>query len=182
MKNIIFILFLVSFTAFSQKVVENDSLLLWQSGRPLKWEDFKGPQLNHYGNVLAETHGEIKTVSCIWSNENIPIFEVAVFLDKNNSWTITDDLESLEHEQVHFNIFELFARKIRMKFSDLNKRKIKSVSVYRDTFDEYLEMNRKLQEEYEVDVLVNQDKQLEWKSKVAKELEELKEYEYIPEE
>lgn len=182
MKNIVIILVFCSQISFSQDIVENDSLLLWQANRPLKWEDFKGEQLNHHGNVLAETFGEIKTVDCVWIGNKIPLFKIAVFMDKNNSWTITDDLESLEHEQIHFDIFELSARKMREKFAELNKKEVTDVNVYEDTFAEYLQMNKNLHEEYDVDVITDQKKQEEWRTKIAEGLEELKEYQYVPKE
>ncbi|UII75332.1 hypothetical protein LV716_13855 [Flagellimonas sp. HMM57] len=184
MRNIVCLILLFVFgKVLSQEVViENDSLLLWQADRSLTWKDFKGKQLNYHGNVLAEIFGEIKTIGTKWSANNTPIFTVGVFMDKCSSWTITDDLESLEHEQIHFHIFELSARRIRKKFAELSKNGVSDVTVYQEIFGENLQMNKQLHKEYDIDVVTDQKKQLEWKVKVLKELEELREYEYIPEE
>ena len=176
------ILFFFMTTCFSQEVViENDSLLLWQADRSLTWEDFKGAQRNYHGNVLAEACGKIKTVDTYWIGET-PKFNIRCYFIKTCSWTITDDPESLEHEQIHFDIYELFTRKIRKAFDELNQNNISDLKKYTDTFSFYLQENEKHNEMYDIDVVTDQTKQLEWKAEVLKELEELKEYEYVPEE
>ena len=165
----------------SKDIVENDSLILWQENRMLEWNDFKGKQLDFHGNVLAETHGDIVILSKK-RVDYVPIIKIGTYFKKYSSWTITEDVLSLNHEQIHFDIYELFTRKIREAFCKLNDEGNIDLEKYEEAFNEFIEENNRYNELYDVDVLTNQSKQKEWRLKVTKELEELKEYEYIPEE
>ncbi|WP_298320503.1 hypothetical protein [uncultured Aquimarina sp.] len=179
-RYLLLILSFISFNLFSQEViVENDSLILWQKDRKLNWEDFKGQPINDRENVLAEVHGSIKTIKTYWSN-GVPKFEIGCHFLKYDSWTVTKDSLSLIHEQVHFDIYELYARKIRKVFCELNEDMITDFKEYQRLFNSYLTENGERNELYDIEVIVNQKKQQEWQAKIAKELEELKEYEYIP--
>ena len=79
----------------------------------------------------------------IWfdcSNEDEPIVAKA-FFDKSKSWTkAADNKELLAHEQLHFDITELFTRKLRKKLSELNdpcgKDSKKVQGIYDKNFEE----------------------------------------------
>lgn len=171
----------LGFYAQDSVVLENDSLILWQKDRKLEWEDFKGKQLNFHGNVLAETHGKISIINCEFT-DYVPVYKIGTYFEKLSSWTITKDSTSLEHEQIHFDIYELFARKIRKAFYRLNEEQNIDLKKYEATFNSFIEENNKYNELYDVDVITNQAKQQKWRECIAKELEELKEYEYVPKE
>ncbi|WP_103068806.1 hypothetical protein [Aquimarina sediminis] len=176
----IVILSLVFCGSFAQEVViENDSLILWQKDRQLTWDDFKGDPVEDKINALAEVHGRIKTIKTYWSN-GVPRFEIGCHFLKFDSWTSTKDSLSLVHEQIHFDIYELHARKIRKAFCELNEKGVTDFKSYQDLFNNNLKANGELNELYDIEVVVKQDNQQKWQEKIAKELEELKEYEYIP--
>jgi len=167
------VLFFQSEVIFSQLKDE----ILWEDAVKLKWEDFKGkaPEKNTIGLKKAETYYAIELDS-EYVEGQLPYCIIKVFFIKNKSWTITNNKEVLAHEQLHFNIGELFARKIRQRFIELNIQGIKDYNLYNDEFNNFLKQERVFQEKYDKEVFFNSKKQLEWKTEITKQLEELKEY------
>ena len=158
---------------------DNEDKILWSSKRKLTWDDFKGKPRENRGTIRAETVGEIITGKSYWEND-VPKFVIQCYFLKNESWTVAFDTPTLEHEQIHFDIFEIHARLIRKSFDSLNKKKVIDFSVYENVFNGFLEQNRKCHDEYDYDVKFDRSKQKKWIEKTTNELEELKEYEYIP--
>lgn len=92
----------------------SSDLIEWQSHRLLKWPDFKGtaPQNSEHA---AQTNSGI-SLDLQGTNTSISISVTAHF-DKQKSWAKRESESDylLNHEQLHFNITELFARKLRKK-------------------------------------------------------------------
>lgn len=86
----------------------------WSPGYKLKWEDFKG---------RPDTTSEFKAITGADLNYiltyNASSFHVQVRCDfiKMRSWTLSNDSIGLVHEQGHFDISEIFARRLRKMFS-----------------------------------------------------------------
>ena len=91
----------------------------------------------------------------------------------NESWykpDICDDF-ILGHEQLHFDISELFARKMRRKlrrtsFSDNVKAEIRKI--YKDILKELKDYQELY--DWETDFSRNREKQLEWNKKITEAL------------
>ena len=86
----------------------------------------------------------------------------------------------MDHEQLHFDITELYARKIRKRFKELQDM---GETDYEEYVKIYYELEKELdafQQKYDSEVYFREQNQKEWIEKIAKELEELKEYECIP--
>ncbi len=177
------ILFLIglSFSTYSQEeIIENDSLLLWQSNRPLNWKDFKGEPKPLRIHNMAGTAPKI--IFIFREGENGVMFPFPLcYFEKYRSWTSTENIRTLEHEQIHFDIEEIYTRKLRMKFEDLKTRFIYDSEIYNFYVDDIFNKCSETQNKYDVEVFNNIKKQEEWKIRITKELKELKEYEYIPE-
>ena len=107
----------------------------------LSWSDFQGV-------VDPNTFGRAKTsykIDIIPENvkvdeqDRIQGFE-ALTVDarfyKKQSWTTVpiNDTIVLGHEQIHFHIAEIFARKIRKKFINLQKNKEARFAVYSESY------------------------------------------------
>lgn len=169
---------------FPQEVVENDSLLLWQADRPLKWEDFKGskqlPKDVHLIHKVA-TSGIFIKKEYSQTQGYLPEVNIRCYFEKYVAWTITNDIEILEHEQIHFDIAELYTRKVRKCVSYLSKDSIYNIDAYIKKVDFLLKEYKELDSLYDEEVLLNYEKQQKWRSRIARELEELKDYEYVPE-
>ncbi len=164
-------------------VVENDSVILWKTDRLLDWEDFKGkgnaPKNEHVLHKVAETISLIKLAYV----ENEDGFEKEVFLcyfSKNESWTITEDIKTLEHEQIHFDIMEVFTRRIRKQHQKLDSLGITDLDEYDLHTNRLIKESVEFNNKYDEEVLLNYPKQQEWRKCIDKELEDLKEYGFIP--
>src|SRR6218665_2010601 len=104
------------------KDTTNDTLY-WIKDRKLTWDDFKGvPDTNSIGG--AATYSGFVTKSRYTSDTSVSVVISAVFY-KKESWKKTQyqTVLSLQHEQGHFDITEVFARKATIAFKayKLNK-------------------------------------------------------------
>lgn len=150
----------------------------WKAGEKLSWSDFKGaPDHNHpyaaitYSGMSYGFSAEIINGK-VWVNYDVKSFFVA-----NKSWVkrwYSNDKGLLKHEQLHFDITELFARKFRKRLSEMNftenvKAEIKAV--YQQITDEKV----KLQKLYDVetDHSKNKQNQNNWDLKINSELQKL---------
>lgn len=158
----------------------NCDKLTWDSTNRLSWIDFQGDIPDEIGLKTAVTFVQIEIVGDVYEGEIPDVKVVANFL-KDKSWTVVSDDETLKHEQLHFDITELHARKLRKRFSILVREKEADFEVYKNCYYSIVLDNNEMQKKYDGEVYFNAKRQKEWQEKITKELEELKEYEYIPE-
>jgi len=92
-------------------LLQNDANIIeWNSDYKLKMEDFKGiPDYSLKYSAISAI--EIKPV--IFEVLDSFHYNFEVLFIKNESWIKKDSKNLLEHEQLHFDIAELFARKLR---------------------------------------------------------------------
>ena len=89
----------------------------WAAGRPLTVADFQGRP------AATEAHAALTSARLDASGacrDNVFVADVRAVFDPNTSWvrdpgTITVAL--LRHEQLHFDIAELYARRLRLRFA-----------------------------------------------------------------
>lgn len=110
----------MSVVAQSNKREGND--ILWSSNRPLTWADFKGPikKSNKMQAAMIAT-GISMELESNETNDSL-LVSVKAYAYKRDSWkdkSATSDY-LLNHEQMHFNITELYARMLRKEISNLN--------------------------------------------------------------
>ena len=177
MVRVVFILFLMSF----QFLVAQDEELSWSANEKLTWDNFKAsPDYSHpyaaitysgmsYGFSADVINGEV------YVNYNVNCFFVA-----NKSWVkrrYLGDKELLKHEQLHFDITELFTRKFRatlskMTFTDNVKAEIKAV--YKRITNEKVSFQEKY--DLETDHSKNEAAQKRWQLNIDLELQKLLEF------
>jgi hypothetical protein len=93
--------------------------LEWREGAKLRWDDFRGPigpaDPSYQG---AASHLSIAIrLSC---TNNVPDLHVSAEFDRNRSWARPNMTAGLlEHEQVHFDIAELYARRTRVEWREV---------------------------------------------------------------
>ncbi len=162
---------------FSQNKVTTDTLIEWNKSRKLKWTDFKGNPPEDKFITIAETQCYIRYIESFYDNNNIPKFTLKCYFGKNQSWTIVSDLETLKHEQLHFDLWELVTRQIRKAFSDLNNKSEKNISVYYEKYTELMHYGIELQNQYDNESYFSEKGQNYWNSKILSELKELNNYE-----
>lgn len=175
LKFIVVLCSLFSIQALSQKIS-------WSENTKLKWENFQSP-VNRKSNpdVVAYTH-------CGWeysvvksSNPKAAIeFNVETIFNEDKSWKDakrTNDYVLL-HEQKHFDIAEIFARKLRKEVQE----KIKTSAdfdkyfkgIYAAISNEY--KNFQITYDKETEHGINKEKQAEYNTFISSELENLKNF------
>lgn len=179
-------LFLMLFvlTSSAQVNVENDSIIIWNKDRKITWDDFLSEKRDYDKNTNA---GAVLTPSIqIYPKKincwDIDYIQIVAQMSKIKSWVEIKTEAGLTHEQLHFDIAELYARKIR-----------KSIAKFIEESEEcdlqgIADIYYRLEEEHwqtqflydeETKHSVNYEKQWEWDKKIACQLEEYKDYELV---
>ncbi|HHS95445.1 MAG TPA: hypothetical protein ENJ45_02565 [Phaeodactylibacter sp.] len=99
---------------------ESPEIIYWSDSDRLEWADFAGEPRYDYQSIAALTSsGIVHYKGC----ENGKIkYKVRAYFEKNESW-VKDEARTehhLIHEQIHFDITELYARKLRKILAERN--------------------------------------------------------------
>ena len=99
-----------AYTGNKTKPVPNeDETIAWRSERKLNWEDFRCmPQKQ--GDAVASTSTSLG-ISYQVKND-VLIYDISCHFSKKKSWGVLKTDYILAHEQAHFDITELHARKL----------------------------------------------------------------------
>lgn len=155
--------------------------IIWDLERPLSWNDFVG-EIELNSNYKAKTFSKINFESRVTKDSiylNIPCFFITT-----KSWVKERFRQNnllLEHEQLHFDIAELVARKIREECSKHRSVSLsESSEVLQNIYDKFYyefwdELNFHYDEETNHSVI--RERQLEWEIKIKNELDLLSKYE-----
>ncbi len=162
---------------YAQNDLPTDSLIEWQRNRLLKESDFKS-KVPKDSKSEASTSARISFSSYTISRGKYG-FIIKAYFSPYKSWSRPYmDSIILMHEQFHFNIAELVARKMRacIRGVETNNHNIKKYTSSIDsTLNELGILNKRYDRETEHGTLVEQ--QIEWQKKIDDQLRELKEYE-----
>jgi len=113
--------------ASSQDINKADSIC-WRSGYKLQWSDFQGVPVD--GLPWKAVCATEITATGFWYGK-CPNYVVNIYFFPSRSWTKdTTSVALLAHERLHFDIRELFARKIRWTVDALRNSCETRVSVY----------------------------------------------------
>jgi hypothetical protein len=172
------LIFLISFFILLSSFHNNEKdVIVWQEGRFLSWDDFKGKTEKRWS--AASTHYD--TFKNLTDKGNKAEVEILAVFYVYKSWKRESWINNsvLEHEQKHFDIVELFARKLRKqvqerKYSSYANLKSVSDSLY-DVMDKEMDL---YQDKYddETDASMNGDKQREWNKNIMAEIQALSLY------
>lgn len=94
--------------------------ILWQTNRKLTWADFKAPPAKgHKASALTNASMQFY----LQQEGNVIKIDTRVFFRTDGSWVKPNAHQDnlLQHEQTHFDIHELFARKFRKYIDEVNK-------------------------------------------------------------
>lgn len=172
------LVFFTSFAVFSQQAVPREDSILWDKSIRLKWSDFMS---------RPDTFSE-RTAGCAASiyvrgfiDNGLPDFIVTNSFIKNDAWTKdTASVNLLKHEQLHFDIAEMYARKIRKAIDSLRRNKVKDIEPYSEEIQKLLKMRKETDSLYDQQTAhgLYGNEQSVWNQKILKELECLSEYVY----
>ena len=152
---------------------QDDSLIFWQETNKLTWDDFKAKP-SASSPYKAFTESEIKTEMSAKNNEAHII--IKTFFDKNKSWVKDRTDELLAHEQLHFDITELWSRKFRQKLKGKTfsfktfQKELNAIqsSIYKESKDMQIDYDKETQHSI---VVASQKK---WEKKIKTDIESLK--------
>ncbi len=155
--------------------------IIWSENRKLTWSDFKGkPDINSAGSASTACKIEIRPVNVLVDEKgNIKNYKslksVALFFP-DLSWVKKKKPHLLLHEQLHFDIVELYSRKLNRKFTELKTRKITKFESYVNSYKKLWAKCRKTQQQYDTETdhgrLVEINKI--WTDKITNELKKCK--------
>ena len=183
--KIIILSILIFFTAqFSnaQRLNENveridEYEVVWDVDRKLTWEDFKAtPPSISETNASASTNCGFDVSAQSNSNRQLIAVTIKNIFYGNKSWVRMDksDLTKLlEHEQAHFDLCEVYARRLRKRVEDSNY-KLNIDTAILEVFEAFKQ--RQLLYDKETNHSRNKEKQAEWIKIIANELQELNAY------
>jgi hypothetical protein len=156
---------------------ERDSIIYWSQHKPLTWEDFEGIKTDLSEPAAARSRLQIQVLTSLKGDGNYKCHYFATF-DRKRSFTIVTDSMVLKHERIHFDIQELFVRKMRKYFELLKLQAHQKTSICRDVFNKYYESLDSLQILYDAETKhsIEKNSQQDWSRKISDDLKTLEDY------
>ena len=170
--NMILQILSLSLILFSTK---QSNLIEWNAGRKLTWNDFKAqPDKNSTNAALTSSRINIEFG---YTNTGLK-YNIKCRFDKNLSWGRIKNDYILAHEQGHFDIAEIHARKLN---KSLKAYKFNNRSVAKDVnaiYESVIKEHHAFQSQYdqETDYSRNFKLQDKWLTKIQDELKNLEEF------
>lgn len=176
LRSLFLFILLVPAVLFSQQGSENllgedENLLKWSATRKLTWDDYKA-------NPVSESDAAASTTTLLSIEYNITSsnfsYKIKSRFSKNRSWGLHKTNYILRHEQGHFDIAEVFARKLHKKMGEYKFNKKTFQKDLKKIYDEVTEEKGKIQNLYdeETNHSINKKKQAEWLKMIEVKLEE----------
>ncbi|MDR2963005.1 MAG: DUF922 domain-containing protein [Bacteroidales bacterium] len=145
--------------------------------RLLAWTDFKAKAPASSPNSAMSMVG---VESAFESDHAIALIDIVSVFYPAQSWAKMQDTSQnlLQHEQGHFDIVEIFARKFRKKLLETNLTSKNIQQKYEQFFASMNTEKDKFQELYdkETNFSRNKEKQAQWNARIAQELTDLEQY------
>lgn len=168
--------FLLASLPFFPAAQENtEELIHWAEDQRLTWQDYKG-KADPASGAAASTATYLG-IDYDFSPGGLT-YRITCSFSKNRSWGLHKTNYILSHEQAHFDIAEIFARKLNMKMTayrfDRNSYKKDLRKIYEQIIVEKEEMQTRYDEE--TNHSINKEKQSEWLEKIRNLLNELVSY------
>ena len=153
---------------------QEDEVILWTPARKLAWSDFKGKPSNISSAAAITASGITYSFSAQGTKDRMELdFKVDTHFYPDKSWYKPKLANTmiLSHEQLHFDISEVYAGKFRQilaktKFTSNAKSEVKAI--YRDILSELNDF----QNQYDSETNFSRDtvQQLIWNKKIKKAL------------
>jgi len=175
-----FSFFLLIFIFTVPVLAQENEKLSWAENRILSWDDFKASPKKHLPYKANTNSGISFSWNATKSSDGIEInYEVGSNFYPNRSWVkeIEEVDYLLAHEQLHFDITELYARKLRKALESYNpgdKIKKELDAIYSEIEQQRRQMQTKFDKE--TNHSINKEAEFKWRIFVKKELEKLSDY------
>ncbi len=151
--------------------------IYWTEDYKLTWNDFKGqPDYNIKTISALSSSGLMHSKGC---KNGIIKYEVLSYFEKRESWVKAEAYTThhLKHEQIHFDITELYARKLRRALSE-QKFKCGQEEAFEYYVSQFIKDWHEVQHNYDSTSRhsINREVQAEWSQRIEIELLLLDEY------
>lgn len=171
----IFLISLTGISGFSQPADSTRNYIFWSDDYRLVWTDFDELPDRH------SKHGALSVVGHLseFKMDNTRYKAVIrTYFDRENSWARNWVPILLAHEQGHFDLAELYARKFRKRVLDEMKQGTLTVKKFEELNDDIDQELKKAHNEYDeaTDYSRNYRFQLQWNNKISQWLEEYADY------
>lgn len=179
-----YILYLLFFSFFYTNA-QTDSLMQWHKNYRLTVNDFTHKDMDSLSTLQVAGIACALNEDCIISCEDQQRYYLSTYayVDINQSWIYpiiaTESL--LKHEQGHFDICEISARKVRKELlKQYQEIGYVTYEVYYEIIENEMDMLASYQDQYDFETYhgAETNKQKEWDKKIEKELLELEPYSY----
>lgn len=158
---------------------ENEKLQ-WEENRPLTWNDFKASPKKSVAYEASTNSGILFSWNySTESGEPVLEFEIITNFYPNSSWV--KDVEETEyllaHEQLHFDISELHARKLRKAIDEYKLGR--NIRKDLNQLYEQVEQERvRMQNRFDAETSHSRNKEAEarWRKFVSEELQRFRKY------
>jgi hypothetical protein len=150
-------------------------VILWNEYYKLGWHDFEGKRSE---DAIGDAGSVVQIKAKPYLVKNKIQYDVAALFVRHKSWVSDKSEALLAHEQLHFDIAELYARKIREKISELSKRNVNDIKIYNAAIQELLEESNNLDMRYDTETLHGAlvRKQEAWETKIKQQLRSLENF------
>jgi Bacterial protein of unknown function (DUF922) len=153
----------------------DEELLNWSPTRKLTWNDYKA-------NPDPNSDAAASTTTYLGIDYNISSssfgYKIQSRFSKTRSWGLHKTPYILSHEQGHFDIAEVFARKLNKKMSEYKFDKKTFQKELKKIYDDVIKEKEDMQDDYDRETRhsINKEKQEEWFRKIAQLLDDYKNY------
>jgi hypothetical protein len=184
---------LILHSGFIYQITSGDETILWSKDYDLVLEDFLGvPDDTLYADFDGATVAG-PDIRYHMKGDQYYVDSVRNLFHKKASWIRRGNRDRNElvpeqiqiddiliHENLHFDISELFVRKLRKRYDSLNRLNVRSKIVYDKIANEVMEARSSFTKEFDLDTQHGKHylNQLEWEKKISEGLEMYDEYCY----
>jgi hypothetical protein len=178
MKKLTFLLLLgvlFIFGSWTSGTNTYDEYVRWNEDTKLTWGHFRGVASP---SSTADAATAVHISARPYRIKKKIFYTVEAYFIPNQSWCRSRSERLLGHEQLHFDIAELYARKARKKISEYRQMGIKDVNTYNEAVSRILQESNSVDLRYDFDTLhgTMQDKQEQWEKDIATELRILSDF------
>lgn len=153
----------------------NEDILTWSKDRKLTWSDYKASP-NPKSDAAATTSTSLSIDYHIKDGQFS--YTIRSWFSRTKSWGRHKTDYILAHEQGHFDIAEVYARKLHQRMSAYHFSKQHYPKELDRIYKEVADEKAAVQQQYDRETRhsIDEIKQAEWLKKISRMLEELKEF------
>lgn len=154
---------------------KDDDTLPWSASRPLTWNDFRAKPDEYSGNAALTSSGIEFKYS--YGSDGMSYTIVCLF-EKTKSWGKVKTPYILSHEQGHFDISELHARKLNKALKEYRYNETTAAKDIPAIYGKLMKEQTAMQNQYDSETNYSRDKEMQevWLEMIGKQLEQYKDF------